>query len=65
MCKKVLNFIIQGIATAMIYALIIWLFNAIFDKEYGFTWSMTAQSLMFSILFTPLSIFLNNRKTQA
>lgn len=62
MGKKILNFIIQVIETAVIYIVILWLFNIIFDKDYSFGWSLLLQGVIFSLIFVPISRWSTRKK---
>lgn len=55
MKKSVLDFVIQVVVTAVIYACILWLFDGIFDHEWAFSVELLVQSAVFAILFVPLS----------
>lgn len=61
---KVINYLIQMIRVSAVYALVIWLFNVIFDKEYVFTWSMFWQTIIFSVIFVLWSGLSNRKKVK-
>ena len=51
MKKNVVQFIIQMIVAFVIYATCLWLFDAIFNKEYNIDDSLIFQSALFSIFW--------------
>lgn len=59
MNNNVFQFIIKVIVTFIIYGFCLWLFNAIFDKEYKVDDSLIFQSALFSIFW---AIYLTRSK---
>ncbi len=64
MIKDIKLFIIQIIVTSIIYGVMVWLFNVIFDNDAAFRWSILLQAIIFALLYVPISHKLdsNNKK---
>ena len=62
MAKKVSSFVVQMVVCYILYLGCMWLFNAIFDREYGIDTGMLIQALGFTIIFVPLSCLWTKRR---
>ena len=64
MSKKILNVVVQVVVMAVMYCVVMWLLNGIFDHEWAFTYRLLLQGLVFAILYVPASIRMSRGKTE-
>lgn len=62
MKNKVVQFIINIVVSFITYGFCLWLFDAIFDKDYKIDDGLIFQSALFSIFWTIYMIWSDNKK---
>ena len=61
MAIKVINISVQIIVTAVIYAIMLWLFDYVFEDISAFGWRQLLQGLIFAVIFVPISNWMSKR----
>lgn len=57
MSTKISKYFSQGVIAAIVYAILMWLFNWIFDKDPSISWKLILQGVTFGVLYVLLDIF--------
>ena len=62
MGKRIIAVLVHIIAVAIIYTLVLWLFNYIFDGNSAFGWTLMLQGLTFAVIYVPFSNWMSRRR---
>lgn len=64
MSKKILNFVVYVVFMAVMYCVVMWLLNGIFEHEWAFTGRLLMQGLVFAIVYVPFSRWMSKKEVE-
>ncbi len=59
--KIILSIVVQLTVMTILYTFAMWLLGVLFEHTSTFGWNLIIQGMIFSVIFVPISMWLNKR----